>query len=125
MNGLSEDEILWPDAELESLNIDYDSVDILITDSLERKITISAKGFIGYKVLGFWDENIIDTGIFSKNHEFQKECLENLKYRMGDKLRESGCVDRTLSDLTTLEIKLIDGCSILIVAGKFVIASEK
>lgn len=114
-------EVLWTDAEIEFFKIDYDSFDIKIIETSGRKVLVSAKGFIGYKVVGFWDEIVIERGVIHDEHDFQNECLSNLKSRLGDKIQPTGCDDRKLDNLKSLEIKLIDGCSIIVVATKFVL----
>ena len=61
MTGLSKNviktlnKVLSADAELESINVDYDSLTMQITESTGTRKQIICDGYIGYDAIGFWN----------------------------------------------------------------------
>ena len=67
---------LWPDGELTSINIDYDSVTIRIEDSPGQLKRIICQGYIGYEATGHWDESIIQQIKMYESHELIKSSMD-------------------------------------------------
>ncbi len=109
--------VLWPDAEIDNLSIDYDTVSISLKESTGRKRIITCEGYIGYKVVGFWDESIVASGNVEYNHPFITECLGVVRAKYGDKAWPTGSPARNQNNWSLLRIELIDGIEILIVCS--------
>lgn len=110
-------DVLWADAELEKMEIDYGNVRISITESTEREIKISFKGYIGYSLTGFWDEIVIEKFVLHENHPFLDSCTKELEKKYGKNLPPSGDDVRNKKEWLLSELCLSDGTSIFIVAN--------
>nr|WP_319394656.1 hypothetical protein [uncultured Desulfobacter sp.] len=110
-------DVLWVDAELIKMEIDYGDVRISITESSEREIKILFKGYIGYSVIGFWDEIVIEKFVLHEKHPFLDSCIQELEKKYGKNLPPSGDDARNKKEWLLSELCLSDGTSILIVAN--------
>jgi hypothetical protein len=120
MNGHSNfrlNDILWADSEIEKLEIDYSNVFLTITESNGRKRKISFKGYIGFSVIGFWDEIVIEKLLLHQKHPFLESCVNQLEKKYGKFLPPSGDKARNNKDWVLSELYLSDGTSIFIVAN--------
>jgi hypothetical protein len=122
MTGLLNN-ILWADAELNSISIGYDSATIHITETTGINKKICCAGYIGYQAFGIWDEVIIDSANLSENDNFIDKCLAKIHRNYGKPFLESGSPDRNIGIFKLLSIKFIDNTSFLIVASKFDVES--
>ena len=66
-NNFRLQDVLWTDAEMEKIEIDYGSVTLTITESTERRRKISFKGYTAYSVSGFWDEVVVKSSYFTSS----------------------------------------------------------
>jgi hypothetical protein len=126
MNGHFSDEpmlhqVLWPDATLEQVMADYDSVALRIRESTGRIRTIRCEGHIGYALCGFWDEVIIERAEVRLEHPFLDLCVNSLSRRLGHELSESGNVERNTRKWKVLLVHLSDGSCIEVAAAKFAV----
>ncbi len=110
-------DILWSDAEIEKIEIDYSDVIVTITESTNRERKIKFKGYIGYSVSGFWDEIVIDKCVIHENHDFLQQCILELEKKYGRNIPDSGDDFRNQKSWKLVEICLSDETSILIVAN--------
>jgi len=125
MTGHSDDvtsKILWPDAEIESILIDFGELVITLTESSGQKTTVRCKGYIGYSAVGFWDEIVVQSAELLVTDDFIEECLDRLRQRYGNELPDSGDSFRNQRSYRTLAIHLIDGASLKVVAAAFAVA---
>lgn len=113
--------VYWPDAEIDLISIDFDELTIHLTESSQKKTTIRCQGYIGYTLLGFWDEIIIRKVELRDTDELLDACIHSLKQRYGDELPESGNSVRNRRSYHALEIELIDGAIMKIVAADFIV----
>lgn len=124
MTGHSDEiitKILWPDAEIDSLLIDYGEVVIRLTESSQKRTTVRCSGYIGYTAIGIWDEVIVEEAELLDTSDFQDSCLQSLAQRYGNTLPDSGDPARNRRSYRTLEIRFIDGTVLKIVAAEFVV----
>lgn len=110
--------IQWADAEVVSLEIVYDSVNISILESNSKETMICCEGHIGFKVIGFWDETIIKSASLEKKHPFIEECFGEILSNFKNNPPMTGNNVRNEQDWQLLNIILIDNVNILIVCGK-------
>jgi hypothetical protein len=75
------------------------------------------RGYIGYKVVGFWDETIVASGSVEYDHPFITERLDAARAKYGDKAWPTGSPARNRNNWSLLKIELIDGIEILIVCS--------
>ena len=108
--------VLWADAEIERMEIDYGDVLLTITESTDQERKISFKGYIGYSVAGFWDEIVIEKFLLHEKHPFLDSCIQQLEKKYGKNLPPSGDEARNKKEWLLSEICLSDGTSIFIVS---------
>ena len=113
------DKVLWPDAELDSIVLDYDAVAIQLTESTGRKVLIQCIGHIGLSFAGFWDEVIVEKAELRARDPIIDLWLSSMKNRHNGAVPESGSTARNRGAWTLLRITLIDGLTIDIVASAF------
>ncbi len=113
--------VLWPDAEIDSISIDFDELVIYLTESSQKKTVVRCKGYIGYTVLGFWDDVIVAKAQLHDSDDFLDACLHSLRQRYRDGLPDSGNPSRNRRTYQILEIQLIDGAVLKIAAADFAI----
>jgi hypothetical protein len=113
-NSVMFENILWVDAELKEFKINYDLVEMTLKESsgLERQVV--CHGHIGYRLIGFWDEIIIEKGELLTSGAFLSECEKKISTNLIIPM-ESGCEVRNEKNFSLLKITLIDGCEIEIV----------
>lgn len=123
MTGPSKDDflhdVLWPDAHLESITIDYEEVRISLEESTGRRMTVSCWGHIGYSMVGFWDEMIVERASCDPKDPFLAECLRSLESRYGQKWFDSGSPARNTRSWNVLRIVLSDGVELKVAAAQF------
>ena len=124
MTGLSENHplqnVLWPDADIESITIEYEEVRISVEESTGRKMTVTCRGHIGYSMAGFWDETIVERADCDRKDPFLAECLRSLESRYGQKWSDTGSPERNLRSWNVLRIFLSDGAVLKIAAAQFI-----
>ncbi len=109
--------IFWPDSELESVEIDYDAVNIRIQEPSGDLKLISCIGHIGYEHIGFWDEIVIESGNLYRNDELIDRYFASVKKRLGHTIPDSGNTARNSKCFFLLKITLIDGSELNIVTS--------
>jgi hypothetical protein len=112
--------VLWPDADIEGITIDYDVFSLSINESTGRSRTIRGLGYIGFRMLGVWDEMIVEKAELRSNHPLIQECVENMTKRLGTSWMESGSPARNSRNWSALIVHLGDGCELQVVAADFV-----
>jgi hypothetical protein len=113
--------INWADAQLERIEIDYESVELLIQESSGRRIEVSCLGYIGYEAIGFWDETIIESAALIEDDALIARCILEIGNRAGGKLLETGCAYRNKRKFNVLHITFIDGHALKIVVAGIVV----
>ena len=112
--------VLWADAEIENITIDYGDVRIGVRESTGRRMGIVCRGYIGYSAVGFWDEVVVERADCDSRDPFLSECLRSLESRYGETLPDTGSPSRDLRSWTVLRIYLSDGANLKIAAAEFV-----
>ena len=123
MNDLSKklSAVLWADADLCSIHIDYDDFVLEVEESSGLKRSIRCGGFIGFEVIGVWDEAIIDSAVLLENDKFTDRCVNEIQRRLGKNTPASGNADRNLKNPITMRITLIDNCIINVAFNELLI----
>jgi hypothetical protein len=109
--------VLWADAEIDEISIDFDSISIQIKESTGLWTTILCEGYIGYQVIGFWDESVVESGIVTQDHPFIAHCLGSIQNRYKRPPPPTGNAARDRGKWCALVITLIDGSEIVIACG--------
>ncbi len=78
-NSIQGDPILWPDASLERIDAGYEEFTIRVREDAGSTKVIRCLGYIGFQMVGFWDEVIIEKATVHSNHPFISECERRLK----------------------------------------------
>jgi hypothetical protein len=110
-------QILWPDAELELISIDYDKFSLKILQSNGHRNFVHCTGYIGYEHIGIWDEIVIDNAIVYDKHELIDRCKNSIKKRVGNNIPDSGSSYRNKKYWCVLSIKFIDGSELNIASA--------
>ena len=112
-------DVLWPDASLESVTIDYDAVFVRIRGSTGTFKDICCRGYIGYKMVGCWDEMIIDRAELVEDDDAIRECAKAITDRMGNNWGEAGSPARNTRTFAAFRVHFIDSSVLAVVAGEF------
>lgn len=117
-------DIEWPDAKLVSLFVDYEIIRVIISPEFGRGSgsprLLIASGYIGYQLVGMWDDRFIEGAEISADHPFTGTCLAALADRGVDRI-DSGSDDRNARTFKTLSVDFQDGSSLLICASRFLL----
>lgn len=114
--------IVWADAELESVTIDYDVVVLSLTETATGSTRcVRCEGYIGYQMLGFWDEVVVESATVAEEHDFLSRCLASIRGRYPGGLPSTGQPARNEQLWSLLTLRLSDGAELLIAANKFLV----
>jgi hypothetical protein len=111
--------VLWADAEIQALEVNYDAVVLSLRESTGREVALRCVGHIGVLVEGFWDEMVIASADLVAAHPFMDRCFASLKERLGDDLPPTGSPARNSLEFSTLVVHLGDGAQLLCTASEF------
>ncbi|WP_109487221.1 hypothetical protein [Occallatibacter savannae] len=106
--------IRWADSSLLQIEAGYDNFSILVQEGSGTKKIVTCAGYIGYQMIGFWDEVIVETARVLSDHPFLVECEKRLI-----SLPANGAKDRSAVGNHLLDIALIDGCRFWVCAHHF------
>jgi hypothetical protein len=112
-------DVLWPDASIQSISVDYDAVVLRLKESAGKQRVVRCEGYIGYALWGFWDEVIVSSARLVDEHPSIDRALQSLSDRLGSHPADSGNVLRNTKNWRALIVKLSDGASLEIVAVGF------
>ena len=110
--------VYWPDAQVESVRIDYDQVKIEVSQG-DSAFEVIANGPIGVQWSGLWDETIVQEASVTSDHEFARQSWA-LAAKRGADTSDSGSPARNRRSWQTLDVTFIDGSHLLIAAAEFV-----
>lgn len=110
--------VLWRDAEILSLSVDYDDVTLTLRESSGLMRHVICEGYIGYSTIGFWDEVIIERAELENQGDYLTSCLGSISKRLGSEPAPSGNQLRNLGSFIQLMIVLSDDCRIEIAMSK-------
>jgi hypothetical protein len=113
------DKVLWADADIERIAVEYDVLSISLNESTGIKRTVRALGYIGYRMVGVWDEMIVEKAALLKNHPFIDECVDSMKRRLGTDWLDAGSPSRNTRAWSALIVHFLDGCTLEVVAAAF------
>jgi hypothetical protein len=110
MDALSR--VLWPDAELKGVDIDYDHLRLTVRESTGICKRVVCEGYLGYELAGFWDEVLIAHAELDVDGAFLARCVSGINQRLGAQHSPSGSPVRNLGYPMQLVITLDDGCKL-------------
>jgi hypothetical protein len=99
-------QIRWADSSIKDIHTEYDAV------------TLRAEGYIGYNLVGFWDEMIIERAEIVENHAGLGACIDTVRRRQGASWSDTGSEARNSRRFFALLVHLIDGCVLEIFAAR-------
>lgn len=112
----------WADWNLKKVEIDFEKVNIIVSDHEDGTlVAISCNDYIGLKIIGHWDEAIIEDIVVSEAGELIDQSIDVVKEKYGSNPVLGGGVKKIHDKWLQLEIRLIDGIS-LTVACRDIIA---
>jgi hypothetical protein len=115
-------DVLWADAELESLTVDYEAARLSVRETTGRVVTVVAKGVIGVDFLGLWDEVVVERAAIESDDAFSRECQRRIEERLGRDVADSGSPERNSRRFSTLTLTFIDGATLRLAAASYDIA---
>jgi hypothetical protein len=111
-------DILWADAQLNGVFATYDKVELEVRETTGRRVGVTAVGHIGFKLVGFWDETVIESADIVAAHPFADACLASISERLGEPAPETGSPERNSRDFVTLVVSFSDGAVLLCAAAE-------
>lgn len=110
-------QVLWPDAELLAVSIDYAAVVIKIRESTGKVRSVRCEGYIGYSLAGFWDEVVVDRAKVVDSTDFAERCVNDISKRFGRDWPSTGNEQRNTRTWRVLVIQFSDGAQMEVVAA--------
>ena len=120
-NAIELGKIRWPDAELQSVAIDYAAVSLRVRENDGAVKTLRAEGYIGYTLVGFWDEVVVERAEVSDRHPGLDACVESLRRRLGASWLDSGNEARNERRWTALMVHFSDGSVLEVFAARLLV----
>jgi hypothetical protein len=111
--------IRWHDASVRGISCDYDVFNVEILEDEKHghaTKTLCCLGFLGFQMVGFWDEVIIHDARICASHDFISQCEHRVMTQL-----PSGSIERVATGNLLLELELIDGCKLWVCAKRFVV----
>jgi hypothetical protein len=112
-------DVLWADAQLIGIQASYDAFELALRETTGRAVRVVALGHIGFQLVGFWDETVIDSADLVPAHPFADLCVGSIAERLGGFPPATGSPARNGPRFTTLVVSLSDGATILCTAAAF------
>jgi len=117
MTGLSNvtltlHQVLWADAELGRIEVDYDDLCLIVRESTGSLKRVICEGYLGFELAGFWDEVVIMSAEVVAGGSFLDRCLSSLDRRLGHSPPASGSEARNRERAMQLVLTLDDGCQL-------------
>jgi hypothetical protein len=116
--------VRWADAELQGVSIDYDAVSLRVRESCGSMVVLRAEGYIGYKLVGFWDEVVIVRAEVTADHLGLDECARSIEQRLGPRWLDSGSDSRNRRDFFALLVHFSDGSVLEVYAAQLRVESR-
>lgn len=104
----------WTDSSLKRVEMDYDAIRLTIEHESGHVDVLTCSGYIGFELIGFWDEIIISMATLLDKHAFIDRCERRIENQPG-----SGSPYRKPMGNRLLAIELIDGNVLNICASTF------
>jgi hypothetical protein len=105
---------------MQAISIDYDEIRISLLESTNRRVAVACRGYVGYSMVGFWDEAIVERADFDPGDEFLGECLRRIGSRYPQGIPDTGSPERNRRSWNVLRIVLSDGAVLKVAAAQFV-----
>ncbi len=105
-------QVIWPDAELSRIEIDYDDLKLLVREASGTVKRVTCEGYLGYELSGFWDEIIVASAEVTEGGSFLDRCLSGIARRLGSSPLPSGSETRNRERAMQLVVTLGDGCQL-------------
>lgn len=112
-------DVLWADACLKAVTIDYDGVTLRLRESAGRDLSIRCEGHIAVHLGGFWDETIIERAELLSSHDVIDRTIRVIASRLGANWGDSGSPTRNERSWKALRVHMLDGCTLEVVAVDF------
>jgi len=113
--------IRWTDAELRDIKIDYDAVSLRVQESDGVVRTLRAEGYIGYSLVGFWDEVVVVGAEVVDEHLGLDACIASLQRRLGASWLDSGNHARNERRWSALLVHFSDASVLEVFAARFLV----
>lgn len=112
-------QILWPDACLGSIRINYDQVVLVIEEYTGITKELICSGYIACSFSEVWDDLILEKATAFHTHEYLDKVLAKLEKRMKGEFWEAGSPDRNRKNWSVLSVNTLDGAELLVVATTY------
>ena len=70
--------VLWTDAELLGVTVDYENFSLTLRESTGQIRRVVCEGYIGYEALGVWDEIVVAEAHLDVVGPLLSRCIESL-----------------------------------------------
>lgn len=107
--------IVWADASLQSMRVEYQECAVCIREDVGVVKLVRCPGYVGFQMIGFWDETIIESAAVYCDHPFITECERRVNGLPG-----AGTKARIAVGNRLLEIVFIDHGKLWICGPQFV-----
>jgi hypothetical protein len=105
-------DVLWPDAELCRIDIDYGDLRLVLRESSGLIKQVICEGYLGYELVGFWDEIVVANAELVDSGPFLDRCMSSIMHRLGTSPFPSGSEARNRERVMQLILTFGDGCQL-------------
>lgn len=113
--------VRWADATLDRVAVDYDVVSLRLRESDGALKTLRAGGYIGYCMVGFWDEMIVERAEILERHDGLDACVDSIRRRLGSGWIDSGNDSRNAREWFALLVHFLDGSVLEVFAAQLTV----
>lgn len=108
----------WVDWSIKNIIFGFDKISILIVDDGgDQLVNVSCEDFIGFEIVGYWDEGIIENINIETEGDLLTKSLNLIKRNYNNNPIPAG--SKHLEDIwMQINIRLIDGMYIRVVCNK-------
>jgi hypothetical protein len=107
--------VVWPDAELLRIEIDYDELTMHVRDGRGRMKRVTYGGHLGFERTGVWDEVIVTAAEPTASGAFLDRCLSSIARRPGPSPLPTGSAARNREQAMQLVLTLHHQCTLAVV----------
>lgn len=116
--------VVWPDAELLRIEIDYEDVKLHVREPTGQVRRVICQGYLGYELSGFWDEVVIVSAEVSNRGSYLDHCLDSIAKRLGISPLPTGSDIRNNGQPMQLILTLSDGCQLNVAMKGLLLTDE-
>ncbi|MFZ5640127.1 MAG: hypothetical protein ACOY4Q_05510 [Bacillota bacterium] len=99
----------WEDWVLKKIEMDFDKIKIFVAYDEKTQVVITCKDFIGFQVIGHWDESTIEEIKIDSQGHLIEESIQMVKNLYGENPIPGGGIKNIYDNWVQLNLQFTDG----------------